>query len=103
MIIDFERSGGYANLRLRYRANTDELPLGVANDLRQLVDRSGILSLKPADLAPPSHDPPGAMRYRVAISQEGAVHSVELSDITVPPALRPLLTRLQELALEQKR
>jgi hypothetical protein len=103
MLIEFECSGGYANLRLRYRANTDELPPEVATDLRQLVDRSGIMGLRAAELAPKSPGPPDALHYRVTISQAGAVQSVEVSDITAPSALRPLLARLQELALEHRR
>ena len=103
MIIDFECSGGYANLRLRYRMNTDELPPEVAADLRQLVERTGIMGLKAAELAPKSPGPPDVMQYRIIISQAGALQSLEMSDITAPPALRPLLARLQELAVEQKR
>ena len=103
MIIDFECSGGYANLRLHYRANVEELPPEVAADLRQLIERTGIMGLKPAELAPKSPGPPDALRYRITISQAGAVQSLEMSDITAPSALRPLLARLQELAVEQKR
>jgi hypothetical protein len=103
MIIDFECSGGYANLRLRYRANVEELPPAVAAELSQLVEKTDIMNLKAAELAPKSPGPPDAMHYRVTISQGGMVQSVEMSDITAPPALRPLLVRLQELAVEQKR
>lgn len=103
MIIDFQCSGGYANLRLRYRANLEELPPEVAGELRQLVDRSGIMNLKAADLAPRSPGAPDAMQYRITISGEGALQSLEMSDVTVPPALRQLLVRLQELATGQNR
>lgn len=103
MIIEYECSGGYANLRLRYRANVEELPPEVAADLRQLVERTGIMSMKATELAPKSPGPPDVLRYRITISHAGALQSLEMSDITVPPGLRPLLVRLQELAVKQKR
>jgi hypothetical protein len=102
MIIDFECSGGFANLRWRYRVNTDELGPEEAADLRQLVERTGIMGLKAAELAPKSPGPPDVMQYRITISHMGTLQSLEINDITAPPALRPLLTRLQELAAEQK-
>lgn len=103
MFIEFECSGGYANLRLRYRANMEELPPEVAADLRQLVERTGIMGLNAAEFAPKSPGPPDVLRYRITISQAGTVQSLDMSDITAPPALRPLLARLQELAVAQKR
>jgi len=40
MHIDYERSGGYANITTTYNGNTDELSKEVANKLTNLVEGS---------------------------------------------------------------
>ncbi len=102
MIIEFECSGGFAYLRLNYRVNTDEISPELAKELLVLVQKSGLPELEAGGLQPASPDPPGVLRYRLTLSDRGAVHSLEMNDLNVPPKLRPLLTRLQDLAIDQK-
>jgi hypothetical protein len=40
MQIDFASSGGFANLELNYRADTETLPAGQAQELSRLVESS---------------------------------------------------------------
>ncbi len=102
MNIDFEREGGYAPLRLKYRANTEELPRDVAEKILDLIDRSGILELKQEDIQSPAKYP-DVFSYRITLSEDGGGKSLTFNDITAPDSLRPLLTFLQELALEKLR
>jgi len=81
MHIDYECSGGYANIRLEYHTNTDELPQEVANELLSLVETS----------------------YRLSLYEGTWKKSLYLNDVTAPATLQPLLARLQELAWEQRR
>ena len=52
MKIKFNSSGGYANLRLSYQVDTDEIPSQLAQELLALVDSSGLFELEASDVAP---------------------------------------------------
>ncbi len=67
MRIDFEFSGGYANLRYGYHANTDELPEDVARELLSLVESSGIFKIQQSEVAPTSAGPPDVFFYRLSL------------------------------------
>jgi hypothetical protein len=102
MLIDFEFSGGFANLRFKYNVDTDTLPPQLAEELLRLVDDSGVFSIQPGEVAPGSHGPPDVLSYRLSLSGSGGTQSLVMNDVTVPVRLRPLLTFLQKLAIEQK-
>ena len=101
MHIDFESSGGYANIKLKYHENTDELPKEVANKLIQLVEDSRIFDLKEKEISPGLSGPPDVLYYKLTIHDGNKRASLSFNDITIPDALRPLLTFLQEIAREQ--
>lgn len=103
MHIDFESSGGYANIRTTYRGNTDELPEEVANKLINLVESSRVFELQESQVAPSSSGPPDVLNYKLTIQDRNRRTSLSFNDITAPDSLRPLLTYLQELAREQIR
>lgn len=102
MHINFECTGGFANLQLRYRTETDALPQKIAADLLTLIKDSGVLSLQQKESA---QDPglPDVFHYKLTLDDGLKSKSIELNDISAPPSLHPLLARLRELALEQKR
>lgn len=100
MLIDFEREGGYAPLRLKYHANTDDIPEDAKKRLLDLIKSSDIMELKQSDLAP-TRAQPDAFSYRINVSGGGKRNSLMFDDITAPLSLRPLLVLLQELSLEQ--
>ncbi len=101
MIIGFERDGGYAPLHLEYRVNTDNLPKEVDDILLDLIKGSGILDINPSDKAP-TKGPIDIFTYSITITDGGKSKSLIFNDITAPDSLRPLLTFLQEQALEQR-
>lgn len=103
MHIDFESSGGYANIKLTYHGNTDTLPEKVANKLIELVEGSRIFDLKESEVAPGLFGPPDVLYYKLTIHEGSKRVSLSFNDITAPNSLRPLLTLLQELAWEQIR
>jgi hypothetical protein len=103
MQIYFESSGGYANIRTTYHGNTDELPEEVSNELIKLVESSRVLDLQDSEVAPSSSGPPDVMYYKLTVQEGNKRASLYFNDVTAPDSLRPLLTRLQELAWEQAR
>jgi hypothetical protein len=102
MRINFECSGGFANLLLTYCANTDELSEELSQELLSLIDNSGVFNLIPSQVAPTSHGSPDVFFYQLTVNNGNRSISLSCNDITAPPALRPLLTRLQELSFNQR-
>jgi hypothetical protein len=102
MQIDFESSGGYANLQLSFHANTDALPPEVAAEILRLVDSSGVFDLKPEDVAPSPAGPPDVFTYRLSLRDGSRQTTLSLNDVTAPPSLHPLLAFLRKLAADEK-
>ncbi len=55
MRIDLQGSGGFANLKLAYHADTDTLPPAQAEELLKLVESSRVFDLQQSDLTPALH------------------------------------------------
>ena len=104
MRIDFESSGGFANLQLSYHADTDNLPQEQAEELLRLAQNSGVFDLEQSSLTPrEAGGPPDVISYRLSLSEGVKQKALSFNDMTAPSSLRPLLTLLRKLALEQKR
>ena len=103
MRIDFECSGGFANLQLTYRVDTGELPQEIASELLRLVKDSGVFHLEESRVAPRSPGPPDVFLYRLSLSEGSRKKSLTFTDVTAPVSLHPLLALLRKLALDQRR
>jgi len=103
MHVDFESSGGYANIKTTYHGNTEELSEKTANELKNLVESSRVFDLQQSDVAPSSSGPPDVLNYKLTISEGNKRASLYFNDITAPNSLRLLLTFLQDLAWKQAR
>jgi len=106
MQIDFASSGGFANIELAYRADTNTLPEEQAKELARLVESSGAFDLRQDDLTPnpkAAAGPPDVISYRFSLSEGARQNTLWFNDVTAPASLRPLLEFLRKLALEQKR
>jgi hypothetical protein len=102
MRIDFECSGGFANLQLTYHGNTDELPQDIAREFSKLVENAGFFDIQQRDLAPVSSGPPDVFFYQVSLSDGKRQNSLSFNDMTAPTSFRPLLTFLQQLVFDQR-
>lgn len=104
MQIDFASSGGFANLELNYRAETNTLPEEQAQELTRLVESSGIFDLQQEDINPNvTVGRADLISYRLSLSDGDRQKTLWFSDVTAPASVRPLLAHLRKLALEQKR
>jgi|SwirhirootsSR3_FD_contig_31_14187330_length_981_multi_1_in_0_out_0_1 emfourin len=109
MKIRFERSGGFANIRLTADADTDasELIFGAARVTRSLSPdetRNLEAMIKAADffnLSAATRPTEGADRFQYALTVEagGKKHTVQTSEASAPAALRPILDFLTKLAM----
>jgi hypothetical protein len=102
MYIDFTCSGGFANLHLSYRADTEKLPADLAEKLEHLVEEAGIMNVQPQKL-PASSNPPDVFVYCLFICKNQRQQSLSFNDMTAPEAFQPLLALLRELALEERK
>jgi hypothetical protein len=104
MQIDFASSGGFANLQLTYRAETNALPKDQAKELERLVESSGVFDLEPDDVnTDATVGRADVISYRLSISNGARQKTLWFNDVTAPASVRPLLAELRRLALEQKR
>ncbi len=103
MHIEFEMSGGYANINLAYHGDTDKLPPEVASKLLRLIESSRVFELQQSEIAPLSAGPPDVFLYKLTLFEGGQRKSLSFNDATVPDQLKPLLELLQELAWGQLR
>ncbi|MHC4732676.1 MAG: protealysin inhibitor emfourin [Planctomycetota bacterium] len=106
MHIEFEFSGGYGGLfaakPLGYRVETDDLPDELRDKLLALIRDSGVLELKPAQEAGGPGPQRDVFTYSLTIGGGAAARSFTFDDASASPAVRPLLSLLRELAVEQR-
>jgi hypothetical protein len=104
MQIDFASSGGFANLQLNYRADTNTLPEEPAQELMRLVESSGAFDLQQEDVnANVAVGRADVISYRLTLSEGAKQTTLWFNDLTAPASIRPLLAYLRKLALEEKK
>jgi len=101
MRIEFERSGGFAGIRLRATVETETLPAEQAQEIESLVDAADFFSL-PRDLSA-TQPAPDRFQYEVTVMDEARRHTVRADEAAVPVTLQPLLRRLTRMATQQPR
>lgn len=98
MQIEFQMSGGYANIRKTFTKNTDDLPLETRNELLDLIIKSGIMNLRQEDLKP-FKSTPDVFNYKISLSDKSNKIILTLNDLLVSDRIRPMIERLKELAV----
>jgi hypothetical protein len=94
--IEFEQSGGFAGMTLSTTVDTARLPPDEAREIEQLVDQADLTALPSRPAGPPR----GADRfqYDITVVRGRKRHHVTIQESDMPPAVRPLVQRLAELA-----
>jgi hypothetical protein len=101
MRIAFECSGGYANLNLSWVADTEQLPPDLAGDLEREVADSRIWEIEQPQ-GDPDAGPPDVFSYLLTVDDGGRHRTMAVTDVTAPPSIQPLLSKLRKLALKQR-
>lgn len=96
MRIDFERTGGFAGMRLAATIDTATLPADQADSLQSLIDQAHFFDLPAKIPAPPNVV--DQFNYRVTLEAEGKRHTVEVGEASASPAVQALLQQLTLLA-----
>jgi hypothetical protein len=100
MRIVFERTGGFAGMKLRAALDDASLPPREARRLRRLLEESHFFEL-PLRIESPGARP-DRFQYRLTVEKENCVHTVQANEDAVPPAMRPLLEWLTAVSRHQK-
>ena len=101
MRIEFERSGGFAGLRLAATIEADSLSVEEAEELCRLVEEAGFFDLS-ARIAGPEAQPDQFM-YKITVETEARQHTVQLENTAPAPELQPLLDWLSRAARRRRR
>lgn len=96
MRISFERSGGFAGMRLRGTIDSDTLPPEEARKLREMVDAAGFFDLPPSITT--EKPGPDRFQYKLTIETESRRHTVFVEEEVASKELRALLSYVTMLA-----
>jgi hypothetical protein len=100
MKIHFERTGGFAGMKLKASLNSESLPARSMQHLRRLLEESRFFELP---LRLESHEiRPDRLQYRVTVENNNCVHTVQTSEDAIPQEMRPLLEWLTAAARRQR-
>ena len=96
MIIDFERSGGFAAIPLRLKIDTSTLAPDARKNLEGLVAQAHFFEL-PAKI-PSQAGGADRFQYKLAIQDDRRLNSIEGGEASLPTDLQPLVTQLNQMA-----
>jgi hypothetical protein len=99
MRIIFERTGGFAGMKLKASLDDESMPPQEAGRLRKLLADSRFFELPLRMEAADSH--PDRFQYRLTVEDSNCVHTVQACEDAVPPQMRPLLDWLTAAARRQ--
>lgn len=100
MKIYFKQSGRFTGIYSNISINSDSLKPQEASELQRLVDDSYFFDLHSNPAAPSQ----GAhyLEYKITIeTNDNKKHSIETTDLTVPPNVAPLIRYLRRKALKE--
>ncbi len=100
MHIEFERTGGFAGIRLATGFDIDDLPDDQAGALRQLIEQADFFSLSENLLGTPM---PDVFQYTLTIGSAEHRHTVRTDDVSATPPLQRLLNELSLLVRSQRK
>jgi hypothetical protein len=93
--IKFERTGGFAGIRLAAEFDLNDLPQDQADQLKNLINNLQFDQL-PATLQKGQAIPDG-FTYSITVNQ----HSVTTTDGSIPEKMQPLLDTLTQVARQR--
>jgi len=99
--IKFERTGGFAGMRIAADFELDDLPEEQAEQLCELLDDVDFDEL-PENLMKANQVPDG-FTYTITVESEEGQHTVTTSDISAPAKMQPLLELLYQIARQRAR
>jgi hypothetical protein len=100
MNISYERTGGFAGMRIGVDLDLQNLPSVEAAELEKLVKEADFFHLTEA-LG--SKAVPDGFQHAITVESGAQKRTIRFADLAVPEALRPLLDNLSARARSQRR
>ena len=100
MKISFERTGGFAGMRVAVSVDSQNLPAQDAAALAKMVNDAGFFNLPEH---PTAQGRPDGFQYTISIDSDGKQRTMQIVDGSLPAALQPLVNDLILRARTQKR
>lgn len=94
--IRYERTGGFAGLKLSFHLDLDDLPEDQAEQVRELLDETDFFDLPERIL--PSRAPVDQFAHKIEVESRQGKHCVWTTDSAAPEKLRALIGLLNRLA-----
>ena len=99
--IKFERTGGFAGIRITADFGLDDLPEDQAHALTVLLDDVDFAELPESLMSDPPM--PDEFNYTITVEAEKWKHTVVTGDTSAPEKLQELLQLLNQIARKQAR
>ena len=96
MKVDYERTGGFAGMRMAASFDLDELPEQEAADIKECLHKAQFHKLPERIESQPSM--PDQFTYQITVDSGTAKHTVTTGDASAPAELRALIDLLTQLA-----
>lgn len=98
--VQFERTGGFAGLRLAVDLDTDSLAAPEADELRRLVEAARFFEL-PSEIVG-SETTADQFVYKMTVESADRSHTVNVGESAAPETLRPLIDWLTAVARKRR-
>lgn len=98
MRIRYERSGGLANIGLKYEVDSEKLPGDKAEQMKRLIEEARLFD-QPAKSA--SMNVPDEFQYEMTVEDGGRMHTIQTTDTTASSELLTLFDWLNGEALDE--
>ncbi|MFN7944932.1 MAG: protealysin inhibitor emfourin [Blastocatellia bacterium] len=96
MHIHFERTGGFANIRLQTEIDSAQLPAREARTLNRLIEEAHLFDQPTKATA--AGDQPDQFQYEITISDAGRARTIQTSDAAASDEMRELIDWLTRAA-----
>jgi hypothetical protein len=97
MKIWFEQSGGVAGISISYSTDTDFLPAAEREMIEKIISSTNFFNL--ASRSSPPHRSADYFRYIIKVEDGTHNHTVEFTDLSRIPKLKPLVKLMRQKAL----
>jgi hypothetical protein len=101
--IQWERTGGFAGMRIAATMDSESLSLEHARQLRELIEAAGFFELPEEMAGPVGLGGADRFLYTLTVEMEGRRHTVHTSEAAAPPEVRSLILWLTRAARKAKR
>lgn len=100
MKVDYERSGGFAGMRMAASFDLDELPEQQAAEIKECLHRAQFHELPERIANQPAM--PDQFTYKITVDTGTTTHTVMTGDASAPVELRELIDLLTKLARSRR-